>query len=598
MIKKNILKYSALALLAFSFGSCTKDVDYDPASPQTNAQVFFSDDAATDYDLQEDQNSISIEVTRANTTGSVTVDLTSSAVVGDNETDIFNVPSSVTFADGENTATIPVTFDFNEIKPETDYILTVSLEGEALSLYGKTTQEVTVKYAPWSAWKQMSGEATLSLSVYWEGTFSYKIYTRNSLLNPDKVQYQIKDVLAKDTYTLTVDVDKSTNLVTVPIQSTDYVNTIYGEKVYVADVYTYKTQVRPNFGGDIPLETLQRMSYFDPETGVIHMNNIYFISLGSFSNGPELIQLPGYPDNNMYFAQKGTYIDEVGHEFNIVNLTKGSDVASYAVELVQGVLDNAEVATIAQQIVDDTNTTLYVDDKDFEFLMRESDDYTVVTVSYGSDGLPTQYNYYTFEYEMKNINNYGWKPVTTTCMFTDPFMVSLLEDLESPLQWEVEVQESEYTPGLYRIVKPYAAVADIYEEEAIYGPSYIEVDASDPENVNIPLQYNCFNLIIGAVANGKLADNKITMPANSCGTFFFYTDGNLYTYGLWPEECVVLDLNYVEPEEAETPDPATSTRSASHRMKMDVKKTTARPYKGGRKLTLPEKKLTTALSLK
>lgn len=598
MTKMNIMKYSTLALLALSMGACTKDVDYDPASAQTNAQVFFSSDEASEVELQENQNSFTIEVSRVNASGSVTVDVTSFATVGEESSDIFSVPSSVTFADGAKTAEIPVTFDFNEIKPETDYVVTVSLEGDALSLYGKTTQEVTVYYAPWSEWKKMDGEGILTLATYWSGSYPYDVYTRNSLLNPDNVQYMVPDVLDTDMYNLTINVNKATNEVTVPQQCTDYVNSNYGEKIYVCDVYTYVTEVNPKAAGDTPVENFKRMSYFDPETGLITMNTVYYISLGMFNNDYETLQLPGYPDYNMYASQDGSFIDDAGREYAVITLTKGSDVASYAVELIPGNLTSAEAQEAADAIVANTETELYADGKQFQFPISESGVYTLLTVSYGSDGLNKGWNSYVFEYEIQTINNYGWVPVKTQCLFTDAFMAGLFDDednpLESPLSWFVEVQEYEDAPGYYRLVKPYATVAEIYGMEPYSGIFNIVIDATDPDNVYIPMQYNCFGYIIAASAYGKLENNKITFPAGSCGVVGRNDEGQYYLPYPWREECVVLDLNYTGEDDTEA-EPAPATRSGKMGKAHDVKKSFLMPYEGGKKLTKKEKKLTNAL---
>lgn len=566
----NIFKHSALALAVVAMCGCTNEVEYDPAAPMTNAQVFFASNSQSSFDLTEGQGSVTVEVSRVNTSGALTVDLTSSAVVingsASEDTDIFTVPSSVSFADGSKTAPVNITFDFNEIKSETDYVVTLDLLGDELSEYGKTQQEVKIMYAPWSEWQTMKGECEYINGSPFGFADYLSIETRKSLLDNNKVQYRIPDLIAND-YDILLNVDLSTNVVTVPVQETGYKNN--GNMVMVCDTYTFYSEVAQGTP-----ENYLGASFFDSETGKITINTaFYFIDGGIrwWGANYDYVQLPGYPNYNVTVSNAGTYISEQGQEFTILSAVKGSDVASYAIELYQGNLDEAAVKEKADAIVANTETVLYTDNRDFQFPVFEEDYYTCVTVSYDSEGISRGYNYYVFYNELNGFDwNEGWTTVAEKARFNDVFFAGLL--VNGLYGWEVEVQKNDENPGIYRIVKPYAN--NIYDEEVERGHYYVVIDASNPDAVNVLPSYTSFGYYVLSSAPGKLVDGtKFVFPGSTLGVFNGYNeDGSFKVLTGWTEEAVLLDL---------APEAAPETRSSSvSKRTADITKTSLIPYIG------------------
>lgn len=553
MKNNNIIKLSALSLAVVALWGCTNEVDYDPAAALTNAQVFFASDAASSFDLNDDQNSVTVEVSRVNTSGSLTIDVTASAMVqnGDeyDETDIFSVPATATFADGSATAPITISFDFNEIKPETDYVVTLDIAGDSLTPYGKSQQQVTIVYAPWSPWEEMDGEG-----VYTNGSpFSFSAFVdvemRVSLLNPNKVQYRVPYLFADDP--TVIDVDLSNNIVRVPVQVT--ASSSDGFPVRMCDTYTFYSSVAA--GDPAPYEY---NSYFDPATGLITVNMVFFIlrdggSIGWWgADNYDYLQLPGYPDYNIAMSNAGTYISEEGVEYTVLSVSKGSDVASYAISLKQGALDDEQVQAEVDAIVANTETVLYNEDRDFQFPVAEEDYYTCIAVAYGADGEPVDYSTYTFYNEINGVDwNEGWTTVTTAAEFYDVFFAGIW--WSQPFSWEVEVQEMDSNPGVYRIVKPYAG--NIYGEEVTRGHYYVMIDARDPEAVTVLTSFTSLGYYVMSVPGtaGKLVDGKrFVFPANSIGVFVGYNDDGSYNViANWGEEATLLDLDPQPEAEAE-----------------------------------------------
>ena len=104
----------------------------------------------------------------------------------------------------------------------------------------------------------------------------------------------------------------------------------------------------------------------------------------------------------------------------------------------------------------------------------------------------------------------------------------------APYTYEVEIEENNDTPGLYRIVKAYKPVADAFGVEG--GEENVEVNAADPEGVFIDLQpigmdlgygpqsivtWGAYQMLIGGAFDevkaagmlGTLKDGVITFPA-------------------------------------------------------------------------------------
>ncbi len=116
-----------------------------------------------------------------------------------------------------------------------------------------------------------------------------------------------------------------------------------------------------------------------------------------------------------------------------------------------------------------------------------------------------------------------------TCEFTDGVLITAYGG--SPLTYNVEVEKNDQNPNIYRLVDPFGAPSPMYNTFAQMGtftPSYVEVDATDPENVTIALQTMGFvDATYGeafiAASNGKL---------NSIGSVeFAYGDAALWQEG-------------------------------------------------------------------
>lgn len=129
------VKYLAAAMLAVSMTACDDDDDYAPG-PMVDG--FFFGTQPTEYvDLTLDDSSFSFKLSRNTTAGSATAQLT---VVAD---PVFHFPQSVSFADGQSTVEVPVTFTAADLDLK-DYYITVSVPADEAFPYGVTDLSLTV----------------------------------------------------------------------------------------------------------------------------------------------------------------------------------------------------------------------------------------------------------------------------------------------------------------------------------------------------------------------------------------------------------------------------------------------------------------------
>lgn len=128
-MKKKILSSVALvATLVLSLVSCTDEYKYDgvgAADAEDVAGVYFPSTNKASLDLEvADPLTATFKVARLNTNGALTVPLT----VEVNDDNVFQIPASATFADGEAEATVEMPFPNAEIGKTYNFTITVPRE--------------------------------------------------------------------------------------------------------------------------------------------------------------------------------------------------------------------------------------------------------------------------------------------------------------------------------------------------------------------------------------------------------------------------------------------------------------------------------------
>lgn len=133
-------------MLAVSMTACDDDDDYAPG-PMVDG-FFFGSQPTKYVDLTRDDSSFSFKLSRNNTAGSATAQLVVEA------DPVFHFPQSVSFADGQSTVEVPVTFTAADLDL-TDYYINVSVAPDEAFPYGVTDLALTVGLADDLRWTSL-----------------------------------------------------------------------------------------------------------------------------------------------------------------------------------------------------------------------------------------------------------------------------------------------------------------------------------------------------------------------------------------------------------------------------------------------------------
>ena len=163
-MKKTYIMQMALAgLFLLSGAACTPDAEnYDPAGLVDGVGAYFSPEATISYKLEGPTGSITIDVLRSNDAEAGDAALT--ATFSEGGEDVFSVPSTVSFAAGENTSTL--TIDYDNLVQGTTYNITLDFaEGTP---YSNSSLVLTVSWPNEVVytWKVVSENAILTESVF------------------------------------------------------------------------------------------------------------------------------------------------------------------------------------------------------------------------------------------------------------------------------------------------------------------------------------------------------------------------------------------------------------------------------------------------
>lgn len=169
---KKIFKNAYIALIglmAAGFSSCSgDDIEYTPAEQIEGMQVYFSSSNASSITLSSQETTFDIAISRIHTSESATVSLNVT-----DESGLYSIPSSVSFASGEAKANITVSYDPEEVGFDNYSTITISIADDSYKTpYG--TSEYTVKVGIPSPWTTL-GKATYSDSFMFEDSYQVEL---------------------------------------------------------------------------------------------------------------------------------------------------------------------------------------------------------------------------------------------------------------------------------------------------------------------------------------------------------------------------------------------------------------------------------------
>lgn len=552
-----------VALIGLTMTSCVNKYDYDAATA-SGEQVYF-DNSTSKVALSKDATSFTVPVLRVATTEAATIALTST-----DESGIFTIPSSVSFAAGENKALVTIGYDPTKLEYDDFKSITLSLSDTSYGtpygfsslsfLAGIPSPFVTI------------GKAKFMDSWMYDAETYFDVTLQQNEINPDiyRIVNPYDEILVKGGYSpnnvkkgpseyLTFQLRHAgeevggavltrDNLVTFEPFRTGYYISNYDSGDADGEVWGFHVS-DDTFHSSWHVEAAYLKSCVaaykeDGTPGQVNLAPWYYITgAGGWNKSQEDKQIeiifPGFTpaDYSAELAYSGIFTDASEKVFAVGSLTLGADAQEVKAIVMDAAVDaNAVADAIAAgelEAIDVAAGSIQVPiPEDLTGKLQ-----IIVVVLAGEtvkNVVAAPFEYYGGGASPWNSLGQGY--------FVDDMILPLFG--YDPEPYPVEIQESTSTPGLYRLVKMYSAVAADFG--VVSGTGDVLVHAENPNAVYIPLQpleltigsngpfslstdagelvekYG-FDAVYAQLPNifGKLADGIITFPVlegeNSAG---------------------------------------------------------------------------------
>lgn len=147
---KYITKFLLMGIVAVAglLSACTSSDDFEPGPKDSGAQVYFPNTIPSEFNVGDDESSVTIPVRRVVTDEALTVNILASIEQG--QEGILNIPSTVSFEAGSDLANLVITFDRSALVDGTEYKASLLLNDEQnLTQYGNYMIDITIIPWPW-----------------------------------------------------------------------------------------------------------------------------------------------------------------------------------------------------------------------------------------------------------------------------------------------------------------------------------------------------------------------------------------------------------------------------------------------------------------
>lgn len=598
----------AAGALLLGLGACTDEVSYDPTAPYEGDEVYFGESEPTSYMMLPTETSVDVPLYRVKADKDIEVALTYEAVdpEGNKVNDLFNVPATITFPKDSKEIAVPINYAFDKIAVDTEYSVTISIDGKETSPWGLREMTFKLSYSPWSEWERVSSDpAEVSYGWPFGIQFLQYLYTRKSLVNENKIQYMVPDPYSDVDFELIFEIDKTdfyynennekcfrvrTPQVGIDIQIDEAGNTLALQDVYSWWMWATDYKRTP----EDCYKWMEGRGYgesnFNTVTGLLSVDYMCFsftIDKGNaYNNDYYYFQFPGYADYSFAFNTVGNFVSPEGDESVVVSVLKGADVASFAAKCVSGTLSEAQLEETAKALVESGNFETYTTNPtELRLPMEDAGDYTLVVVGFDEMMNQVAVSSYNFTFESVQKEN-EWAKFGEGDL-TDWFISNVIwfqqengeEWTPEHLTWPVQILKHKQIEGYYRIENPYYEwPLNVENDYGVIPQSkayYIDIHAENPDGVYIDLSPIGFamsggqdlygysiaaNELAGGatlddlIANGYtgyLEDGVITFPAGTLAVALL-PSGQM-GYANRDEDAEFLCIYNLMPEETKAP---------------------------------------------
>lgn len=489
---------SLLSVLTLTLGSCTEEYDYVKQKAK-GQQVYFSNSLSSSVTITDNGAHFIVPINRIDTAEELTVNLTAT-----DESGVLTIPSTVTFKAGESEANITIDYDPSQIEADTYYDVTLAVaDADYTTPYGDSNYSFNI--VMWPPYTVIGTGKFTDASI---GISNYNVEIRQINSNPNKFRvirpYELAAGAAGPDFIQFEIMQQGSKYpsgaqVTEPdmvyfddiVLGIDRFNigssTEYWHPSNLKDMDVTHNRVIAYQDSGLPgvVQFAPYMFAYETEDGHVAGNN----SLVS-QDGVITITFPDYVYNPKDYTVSVNYVGALvgqdGNNYVMSNVTMGEDVTEVRVGIVEGGDVNNALNQVLSGQVDMTTVTT---SGEVRIPCTYSGECTMVAVAYAynDEGVLTEQNvaYTTFDFA---VTAETWKPLGTG-LYTD-YMAASMYQGGVAVTYEVEIEESEKNPGIYRIINPYDP--SIYPLSASleysYTPSNIIINASDPDAVYIQMQ--------------------------------------------------------------------------------------------------------------
>lgn len=358
---KYITKFLLMGIVAVAglLSACTSSDDFEPGPKDSGAQVYFPNTIPSEFNVGDDESSVTIPVRRVVTDAAMTVNILASIEQG--QEGILNIPSSVSFEAGSDLANLVITFDRSALVDGTEYKASLLLNDEQnLTQYGNYMIDITI--IPWP-WEELG---TGKYRDGWLcGLFEGNLVELDVTIHKHKSQegvYMVEEMFGWTFMTEFFGATQSqlsgqfsytpTN---ITIDCSDPAN------VKIAKQYTGITEGVHNYG-DFLIESAAPGTFVNgvitfPEDGInAYMTGYSSNPLPTNPDGTFRIMLPGaeITDYTLTAAYGGMLVNSDNSSASaVIDFTYGADVTGINYVIAEGDVETS-AATLAAQIANGT----------------------------------------------------------------------------------------------------------------------------------------------------------------------------------------------------------------------------------------------------
>lgn len=358
---KYITKFLLMGIVAVAglLSACTSSDDFEPGPKDSGAQVYFPNTIPSEFNVGDDESSVTIPVRRVVTDAAMTVNIRAS--IEQDQEGILNIPSSVSFEAGSDLANLVITFNRSALVDGTEYKASLLLNDEQnLTHYGNYMIDITI--IPWP-WEELG---TGKYRDGWLcGLFEGNLVELDVTIHKHKSQegvYMVEEMFGWTFMTEFFGATQSqlsgqfsytpTN---ITIDCSDPAN------VKIAKQYTGITEGIHNYG-DFLIESAAPGTFVNgvitfPEDGInAYMTGYSSNPLPTNPDGTFRIMLPGaeITDYTLTAAYGGMLVNSDNTSASaVIDFTYGADVTGIHYVIAEGDVE-ASAATLAAQIANGT----------------------------------------------------------------------------------------------------------------------------------------------------------------------------------------------------------------------------------------------------